>query len=255
MTIPPFANLLYQMTRASFLGQEKNSALGMLWHLLNPLAMTAVIYVVFSHFRAFGDVPHYPLFILIGVLVFNFFVQSVARAAEGMLNGRSIVLSTTVPRELIVLRAVVLDGLTLLVELVLLFVLIALLGDGLTWNATMVVFVVLGLGLLTAGTAFLLAGAVVFLTDLLYVWGVGSRMLFFLTPIFYSPGMLGHELAESLVALNPLAGLIAMARKCLLEGQALSPGEVGVALLVPGLVFATGLAVFRRLDRSIPDFI
>ena len=80
-------------------------------------------------------------------------------------------------------------------------------------------------------------------------------MLFFLTPIFYSPEMLGHEIAESIVALNPLAGLIEMARQCLLEGQALSLEEVGFAFLGPALVFAIGLVVFRRLDRSIADFI
>ena len=253
----PFAPvyLLYQMTRASFLGQEKNSALGMLWHLVNPLAMALVIYAVFSRFSAFGEIPYYPLSILVGILHFNFLTQAGARAAEGMLHSRSLVLSTAVPHELIVLRSLCVDALTFLVELVLLLALIALLGPGLTWNALAIGIVVIGLGLLTAGVAFVLASAVVFLTDLLYVWGVGSRMLFFLTPIFYTPEMLSDPTAEAIVGLNPLGFLIGMARRCLLEGQALGAAEISAALRGPAVVFAIGLAVFRRLDRSVPDFI
>jgi homopolymeric O-antigen transport system permease protein len=252
---PGALNLLYQTTRASFLAQEKNSALGMLWHLLNPLALALVIYVVFSHFSAFGDIPHYPLFILIGVIQFNFFTQAGARAAEGMLRARPMVLSTTVPREILVLRSVAIDATTYVIELVFVLVLVALFGDGLTWNALLYPVVFIGMTLVTLGAAFVLAAAVVFLTDLLYVWGVGSRMLFFLTPIFYASEMIDEPTAARVIAANPLAAMIELGRRCVLDGKPLTWTEAGVALVGPALVFLLGWFVFRRLNRHIPDFI
>src|SRR5215472_13644765 len=69
-------NLLYQTTRAAFLAQEKHSALGMLWHLLNPLLTTVVLYAVFSNIMRANQVAHYPLFILAGLIQFNFFAHA-----------------------------------------------------------------------------------------------------------------------------------------------------------------------------------
>jgi ABC-type polysaccharide/polyol phosphate export permease len=254
-------NLLYQMTRCAFLAHEKNSALGMLWHLLNPLAMSLVLYLVFSNITSFyapfagHSRSYYPLFILVGIVTFNFFSQATVRAAEGMLNARSLVLNTTVPRETLVLRSVCLDGVTYLIELALVATLVALLGGGLGWQAFFIGFVVAGTFMLTLGSALLVAGAVVFLTDLTYVWGVLTRILFFVTPIFYRVEMLDHPFAGRLLALNPLTGLVTLGRRCLLDGQALAAGEIGAALLGPLVALALGWIVFQRLKPAIPDAI
>ena len=248
-------NLFYQTTRASFLSQEKNSALGMLWHLVNPIAMAAVLYVVFSHFGAFGEIPNYPLFILIGVIQYNFLTQGAARAAEGMLGARSLVLSTTVPREILVLRSVAIDALTYIVEVLFVLLLVALLGGGLSASALYYFFVFVGTNLVTLALAFVLAGAVVFLTDLLYVWNVASRMLFFLTPIFYSKEMIDHPAVRAVIELNPLTHMIELGRRCVLDKQALSALEVALTLAVSALLCGLGWLIFRRLARTIPDYI
>ena len=250
-----FLNLLYQTTRCSFLAQEKNSALGMLWHLLNPLAMSAVIYVVFSNIPRFGEIKHFPLYILTGLIHFNFFTHATTHAAEGMLNSRSLVLNTTVPLEILVLRSVCIDGLTYLVELVLIALLVVLLGGGLTLNLVYYIFVLLGMCLLTIGAAFVIASLVVFLTDLTYIWGVFTRMLFFLTPIFYSAEMVEHAWGARLIQLNPLTQMVELGRKCLLNGESLAPAEIGWALIGPLVVLAIGWNVFKFTRSRIPDCI
>ena len=250
-----FLNLLYQTTRCSFLAQEKNSALGMLWHLLNPLAMSAVIYVVFSHIDQFRGIEHFPLYILTGLIHFNFFTHATTHAAEGMLNSRSLVLNTTVPLEILVLRSVCIDGLTYLVELALIALLVVLVGGGLTLNLVYYVFVLLGMFLLTVGAAFAIASLVVFLTDLTYIWGVFTRMLFFLTPIFYSADMVDNWLGSKLIQLNPLTQMVDLGRKCLLNGESLAPGEIGWALIGPLVVLVFGWKVFQLTRSRIPDCI
>jgi len=250
-----FLNLLYQTTRCSFLAQEKNSALGMLWHLLNPLAMSAVIYVVFSQIPQFSGIRHFPLHILTGLIHFNFFTHATTHAAEGMLNSRSLVLNTTVPLEILVLRSVCIDGLTYLVELILIALLVVFVGGGLTLNLVYYVFVLLGMSLLTIGAAFAIASLVVFLTDLTYIWGVFTRMLFFLTPIFYSAEMVTHPVGAKLIQLNPLTQMVGLGRKCLLDGEPLAPSEIGWALLGPLVVLVLGWQVFQLTRSRIPDCI
>ena len=248
-------NLVYQMTRCAFLAHEKNSALGMLWHLLNPVAMSLVLYVVFSNVGFFGEIEHYPIFILIGVINFNFFSQATSRAADGMIHARSLILNTTVPRETLVWRSVALDGLAYLIELSLVLLLAAFFANGLHWTSLYYVFVLFGMLMLTLGVSFLMAGTVVFLSDLTYVWGVATRMLFFATPIFYGIDMVGSPWAGTFLSLNPLARLIELARKCLLVGQSPGLDELAMGMVGPFLVLVVGFWVFGRLEAQIPDAI
>ena len=92
-----FVYMLYQTTRATYLAQEKNSSLGLIWHLLNPLLMTAVLFLVFRRVQFLQGIEHYPLFILVGLIHYNFFINATARAATNFLGSRSLILNTTVP--------------------------------------------------------------------------------------------------------------------------------------------------------------
>lgn len=256
MTRNGFVNLLYETTRCSFLTQEKNSALGMLWHLLNPLAMTLVIYVVFSNVGRLSDgIEHYPLYILAGIIHFNFFTHATTRAAEGLRNSRNLVLNTTVPLEILVLRAVCLEGLTYLIELALLAALVLVFGGGLTWNLLYYVFVFVGMLVFTVGVALLLSAVVVFLADLTYIWNVLTRMLFFLTPIFYSVEMVEHRVGVELIGLNPLGRMVVLGRTCLLDGQPLALSEIGWAFVAPAAALALGWTLFQSTKGQIPDYI
>ena len=124
-----FVYMLYQATRASYLAQEKNSSLGLIWHLLNPLLMTAVLFLVFRRVQFLQGIEHYPLFILVGLIHYNFFINATARAATNFLGSRSLILNTTVPLALMMLRQTSIEGLTLLIEVLL--VLLLGLGVGL----------------------------------------------------------------------------------------------------------------------------
>lgn len=247
--------LLWQMTRAAFLAEEKNSVLGLLWHLLNPLAMTAVLYLTFSNIGKPIAIERYPLFILVGVIHFNFFANATSRAAEGMLRSRALVLNTTVPLELLVLRHICIEGLTLATELALVCLLIAITGGALGAAALGYLLVIAGLFMLTFGTGLLLATMAVFVTDVTYVWNMTTRMLFFLTPIFYSPDGIVRTPARIFMALNPLAGAITMARDSLLYARA-SPFWATVEVVAgPLAVLVVGWKAFQRFKGRIPDYI
>ena len=250
-----FAYVLYQTTRASFLAQEKNSSLGLIWHLLNPILMTAVLFAVFRNVERLREIEHYQLFILIGLIHYNFFLNSTTRSSAYFLNSRSLILNTTVPLELLVLRQTCIEGLTLIVEVLLVLVLGIFMGADLNSALLIYPLVFTGVLALSLGASLIMCGLVVFLADLNYVWGLFCRLLFFITPVFFSPQVVGEGVARTIIELNPLTRLITLAREALLYGGSIDPPQVVLALVGPLVVLILGGMLFNAVKPKIPDYI
>ena len=250
-----FLYVLYQTTRASFLAQEKNSSLGLIWHLLNPILMTAVLFGVFSQMARLRNIEHYPLFILIGLIHYNFFVNTTSRSSNFFQASRSLILNTTVPLQILVLRQTCIEGLTLIVELMLVLVIGWFMGITLTSAVFAYPVVFLGMLLLSLGASLGLCGLAIFLADLNYVWGLFCRVLFFLTPILFSPEIAGRGIARMLVDHNPITLLVQLARQALLYGNPVSASEMAMALLGPAMVLLAGGLIFSATREKIADFI
>jgi len=250
-----FIYVLYQTTRASFLAQEKNSSLGLIWHLLNPILMTVVLFTVFKNVERLREIEHYQLFILIGLIHYNFFINSTTRSSAFFLNSRSLILNTTVPLELLVLRQICVEGLTLFIEVLLVLFLGIFMGAN--FGSTLLVYplVFAGILALSLGASLFVSGLVVFLSDLNYIWGLFCRMLFFITPVFFSPEVVGEGVARTVIEMNPLTGLINLAREALLYGGPVDPVQASLALLGPMVVLILGGLLFHTVKPRIPDYI
>ncbi len=250
-----FIYVLYQTTRASFLAEEKNSSLGLIWHLLNPILMMAVLFMVFRNVERLREIEHYQLFILIGLIHYNFFINSTTRSASYFLSSRSLILNTTVPLELLVLRQTCVEGLTLFIEVMLVLVLGIFMGANLESTLLVYPLVFIGVLALSLGASLFLCGMVVFLSDLNYIWGLFCRMLFFITPVFFSPEVVGEGIARKVIEMNPLTGLVRLAREALLYGGPVDLTQAGLALLGPLLVLFLGGMLFNAVKPRIPDYI
>jgi lipopolysaccharide transport system permease protein len=247
--------MLYQTTRASYLTQEKNSSLGLIWHLLNPILMAVVLFLVFRNIAQLRAIEHYQLFILIGLIHYNFFINSTTRCASYFLSSRSLILNTTVPLELLVLRQTCIEGLTLIIEVVLVIVLGIFMGAEFTASLLLYPLIFLATLALGLGASLFLCSLVVFVSDLNYVWSLICRVLFFLTPVFFNVEVAGDGFARHLIELNPLTGLIMIAREALLYGGAVTVMQVSLVLGGSLLVLAFGAMVFRSIKPKIPDYI
>ena len=247
--------VLYQTTRASFLAEEKNSSLGLIWHLLNPILMTAVLFTVFRNIERLREIEHFQLFILIGLIHYNFFINSTTRSSPHFRNSRSLILNTTVSLELLVLRQTCVEGLTLFIEVLLVLVLGFFMGAN--FGTALLIYPLLYVGILalSLGASLFLCGLVIFLADLNYIWGLFCRMLFFITPVFYLPEVVGDGVAQAVIQMNPLTRLIELAREALLYGGPVDLSTVGLALLGPVVVLVLGGLVFNSVKPRIPDYI
>ena len=250
-----FSYVLYQTTRASFLAQEKNSSLGLIWHLLNPILMTTVLFLVFRNIERLREIENFQLFILIGLIHYNFFLNSTTRSSGYFLTSRSLIINTTVPLELLVLRQICIEGLTLIIEVLLVLVLGVFMGANLNSAFLIYPLIFAGFLALSLGASLFLCGLVVFLSDLNYVWGLFCRLLFFITPVFFSPQVVGDGMARTVIELNPLTGLLYLAREALLYGGVVDPVRLMAALVGPIFVLILGVMLFNAVKPKIPDYI
>ena len=201
----------------------RNSFFGFLWALGNPLLMMGVFTIVFTVLWP-QDVHKFPVFILVGLLPWNFFAQSVMGSISSITGNGHLIKKVYFPREILPASLVASNLVNLCLALVALFIVIVLFGIKLTIWIVLLPLVIAVQAMFTLGVAFVLSAINVFYRDTEVIMDVVMLALFFLTPVFYPI----ERLPQSFVAfgidlpvqrlmyiLNPMASLIASYRSIL----------------------------------------
>lgn len=227
----------------------RRSTLGFLWTMLQPLLMMSILSAVFSYaFRV--DLPGYPVYVLSGLLFWNFFSQSVVSSMNSLRANANLLTKVPVPKAVFPL-AVVLSGLiNLLFALVPLLALLFATGHRLSPALLFLPVAVAIAGLFTIGAGLLLSPLAAFFTDVLELVGVVLMLLMYATPIFY-PEAIVPERYRFLLALNPLRAVLELFRTPIYRGALPSLGEVALAFGLALLSLALGIAAFRRASDRI----
>lgn len=204
--------LLRQLVITDFKLRYQGSFLGYLWSLLRPLAIFAILYIVFVGFLRIGeDVPHYAIYLLLGIVAWNYFSEVTNNGVSSIVGRGDLLRKLNFPRYVIVLAgsfsALINLGINLLV--VGAFMLIF----GADPQASAVLFVpllVLELFIFAIALAFLLSTLFVRFRDINYIWEVIMQGAFYATPIIYPLSYLSHMPAwvGQLLMLNPVAQII-----------------------------------------------
>jgi ABC-type polysaccharide/polyol phosphate export permease len=232
----------------------KNSVLGFLWSLLNPLLMMLVYTLVFT--RIFPtNVKNYEIFVFIGLLPWNWCARSISSAATSLLDNSTIIKKVYFPRVLLPVSTVVSEAVNFLLALPILFLLMAVFQMKFTpWIAYLpVLFIIqamllIGLGLFLAGLNVIFRDIGVILEVLVLAW-------FFLTPVFYDIQETYPDAAAWVYRCNPMASIIRQYRTILYNGSSpdilfdLRAGATCFAILVLGYLFFTSLN--RRLGEHL----
>ncbi len=216
-------DLLRNMVVRDLKVRYRNSVLGFGWSLLQPLLMMLVFTLVFKVLSR-TEIPNYPLFLLTGLLPWNFTHSALSSALRSITGNSALITKVYFPRELLPLSAV----LGAFVHFVLAFalLLIGMLAFGVEFHSTVLlvpIIMLLQLGLV-AGIAMVLAAANVMMRDLEQIVDVGLLAWFFLTPIFYALAIvpndqfLGLDIHRWVFSLNPMATLVTDYRYTVMEG-------------------------------------
>ncbi|WP_374688276.1 ABC transporter permease [Promineifilum sp.] len=254
--------LLRNLVVRDLKARYKNSVLGILWSILNPLFLMGVFTVLFS-VMANGQIRQYPIFVLTGLIPWNFFSGALVSGTVSVTGNSALVKKVYFPRELLPASALLSNLVNFFFAFLVLIVFLYVFGIGLTVHALWVPVLLLTQLIFTLGLCLLLGSLTVFYRDVLMILEVVTLAWFFLTPVFYSLEMFGNSAtilgitfvpAQVMRWLNPMASIIDGYRT-VLWGTYGSNGPVGMnpAYLVRTFVTAVivlivGYTVFTRLN-------
>ena len=252
--------LLYLLALTDFKRHYVGTALGYLWSIARPLLLFGVLLVVFTQvFRLGSEVPRYPVLLLLNIVLFGFFQEATAAAVTSIVAQEGVVRKTQFPR-LVIPLSIVLTGLfTLALNLVVVFAFILAFGVDPSWTWLLLPLVIAGLTVLTAAVGMIVSSLYPRFRDMAIIWAVASTVLFYGSPVLYPIEKVPEGLRQ-LVMLNPLAPLLELARKWVVDPSA--PGPAAAAggawrLLAPLAVALTVCVVaswlFTREARRIAE--
>ena len=250
-----YRELLYFLVWRDLKVRYRQTVLGVLWAIIQPLATTLVFSIFFGRLaRMPSDGVPYPLFALAALVPWTFFAQALSQASNSVISSQELIRRIYFPRLAIPLAAV-LPG---LVDFVVAF--LVLLGAMAIYGFLpgLAVLWLLPLVLLTAATALgvglWLAAINVRYRDVRHIVPFLIQTWLFLTPIAYPSTLLG-EPWRTVYGLNPMAGVVEGFRWALL-GTGTAPGPmIAVSALATLLLLTGGVAYFRRTERTFADVI
>ncbi|OCN00667.1 ABC transporter [Clostridium sp. W14A] len=234
IAIRKYRFLIHQLVSRDFKTKYKRSLLGVFWSFLNPLLMMLVQYYVFSTvFKS--DIEYYPVYLLTGIIMFNFFSEACSMALTSILSNASLITKVYVPKYIYPLTRTLSSLVNLLISLIPLFVVILCSGVPITKAFLLFPFALLCLAIFSLGLGMLLAAGMVFFRDVQFLWGVVSMIWMYATPIFYPVSILPSKFSFVL-SINPLYYFLTFARTCIIGG--ISPEPIAY---VQSFLFALGM--------------
>lgn len=208
--------LLKQLVKTDFKLRYQGSVLGYLWSLLRPLLIFLILYVIFTKFLKLGTgVPHYPVYLLLGIVLWNYFVEVTLGSVATIVNKGELIRKINFPKYVIILAG----SFAALINLLFNFIVIAIFmyfgHVPFGWHDLFILPFIAELFVLALAVAFFLSAAFVRYRDVTYIWEVFIQGGFYATPILYPLNRIPSRDAKILI-LSPLAQIIQDARHILI---------------------------------------
>lgn len=255
--------LLSELVRTDFKLRYQGSVLGYAWSLLRPLLLFVILYVVFVKFlRVGGDVPNFPVYLLLGIILWQFFADMTTQSLGSIVGRGDLIRKIRIPRWIIVLSSSLLAVVNLLLNLVVLTAFMIISQVDISFKIIFLPLILLEIYLFALGVSLYLSALFVKFRDINYIWEVLIQAGFYLTPILYPLTIISNETVQKFILLNPMAQTIQDARYVAITDQTITTSKVfdgGFYFLIPLLIIITvltsGILFFRRESETFAENI
>jgi lipopolysaccharide transport system permease protein len=255
-----YRELFYVLAWRDIMVRYKQTAVGILWAIIQPLATTIILTVVFQFFarmKATGNAP-YPIMVLAGAMAWTFFSGSLSGATQSVISSANLISKIYFPRLIVPAGAVV----TALADLFFSFILLALMMAWYrfvpSWHLVVLPLFVLLAFLASMGPGILLTALTVKYRDVRMVVPFIIQVGNLASPVGYSSATV-HAYSPALYplyCLNPMVGVIEGFRWCILgNNPALDPQALATSVIVSAVLLLVGVWYFRKVERSFADVI
>ena len=239
-----FQPLLSELVARDIKIKYRRSVLGVLWTLLNPLCMMIILSIVFSSIFKF-DVEHFPLYVLSGQVIFNFFNDSTTSSMSAIISSASLIKKVYVPKYLFVLSRVMSSFINLMASFTALLLVMVATRAELHWTVFLSVIPLAMVVLFSFGVGMFLAAITVRFRDVIHLYSVFTTGLLYLTPVIYPMAAL-PDVVKTIVMINPLTNYLLMFRDVMFNNTLPSVFSVLLGIAEAALALALGLYVFYK---------
>jgi lipopolysaccharide transport system permease protein len=249
-----FRELLWVLTARDVKVRYKQTVLGFVWAIIQPLMMMVVFSVLFGRLAKMpSDGYPYPIFVYAGLLPWTFFASAVSTSANSLVGSAQLISKVYFPRLIIPMASVGSSLVDFAIASGVLFLLMAYYGFGLTINLLMLPFLVASLILVALGIGTCLSGLTVAYRDFRYVIPFMVQFWLFATPVIYPSSIVPADW-RWLFYLNPMAGIIDGFRAAFLGGS-FDWFALAISLSVAIAMFLIGISYIVKVERRLADII
>ncbi len=234
----------------------KQTVFGIAWVLFQPLISMIVFTIFFGNFAKIpsGNLP-YPLFVLCGLVFWNFFSNTLSSASSSLISNENIIKKVYFPKVILPLSTIVTGSVDLFINIVLLF--IVSLYFKFIPQLSILIVILLGyfISFLTASGLGLFFSAInVKYRDIRYIIPFFIQLLLFLTPVIYPTSIIKSS-GKFLFIFNPMAAVIESMRSVISGNLSIDFLGLGIATLISLVIFFFGLAFFNATEKFFADII
>ncbi len=258
-----YRDLLILLVQRDFISRYKQTVLGPLWHIFQPVVQTIVFAVIFSRIAGIptDGIPA-PLFYLCGLLAWSYFAQNVTTGGATFINNAHLFGKVYFPRLIVPISIVVANLIAVALQLIPFLTFLTyykVTGDHaptvrFTWWLFLTPLPLLQVAVLSLGMSLLMSASTAKYRDLVHLNQFIIQLWMFATPIIWPLSKIPEQW-HWLVWANPMSVPVEAFRLCLLGHGMIRPSEVVLSVAITLLVLFAGVAAFQRVERTVVDSV
>lgn len=253
-----YLNLVREIAITGFKLKYQGSFFGYLWSLMKPLFMFIILYFVFSYIFKLGKaIPNYPIYLLIGITMWGFFVETTSMCMTSVVANGDLIRKVYFPRIILPMASSLTSFLTFILNLVVVFGFMAYTKTSINMDILWLPLILIEFYIFVLGVSFFLSSLYVKFRDIGPIWEVVCQALFYATPILYAPSLVPIKYLK-IMMLSPLAQLFQSARASFLPTEVVTSANIlgkywFLPFVIVAITFCIGYITFSRTSAKFAE--